>query len=65
MLNIFYHQADVYLNLYTPLNYLKIKTDTIKSGENLRLLELSDIIAGTASGTTTSENRISAIKLNI
>ena len=48
MLNIFYHQENVYLNLYTPLNYLKIKTDTIKFGENLRLLELSDIIAGPA-----------------
>ena len=48
MLNIFYHQENVYLNLYTPLNYLKIKTDIIKFGENLRLLELSDIIAGPA-----------------
>ena len=52
MLNIFYHQENVYLNLYTWLNYRKIKTDTIKFSENLRLLELSSKM-GKQNGTTT------------
>lgn len=35
MSNAFDHQQSVYLNLNTPLNYLKLKTDTLRLGEDV------------------------------
>lgn len=46
MLNIFDHQENVYLNLYIPLNYLRLKTDTIKFDKDVKLQELSYTIGG-------------------
>lgn len=41
MLNIFDNQENAYLNLCTPLTYLKLKMDSIKFGKDLKPLELS------------------------
>lgn len=64
ILNISDHQENAYLNLWAPLNYLKLKMDSIKFGKDLRPLELLEIVG--ESGTPALEHKMAVfIKFNL